>query len=83
MERGEAPAILLQHGLFSAADTWISHFDIDAPAFVFAKAGYDVWLGNNRGNKYSRHHVSLNADKDFKEFFDFSFSDLGEYDLPA
>jgi hypothetical protein len=36
MERGEAPAILLQHGLFSAADTWISHFEKDAPAFVFA-----------------------------------------------
>ena len=36
MEKGEAPAILLQHGLFSSADTWISNFDIDAPAFVFA-----------------------------------------------
>jgi len=40
---------------------------------VFARAGYDVWLGNNRGNKYSRRHININPDKDFKKFFDFSF----------
>jgi hypothetical protein len=32
---------------------------VKAPAFVIAKSGYDVWLGNNRGNKYSRNHQSI------------------------
>ena len=53
MQKGQAPAVLLQHGLFSSSDTWITNFATKAPAFVFANNGYDVWLGNNRGNKYS------------------------------
>ena len=48
-----------------------------------ANAGYDVWLGNNRGCVYSRGHKKLNAEKDFKQYYDYSFYELGKYDLPA
>lgn len=44
--------------------------------------GYDVWLGNNRGNKHSRTHIKLNAEKD-KAFWEFSLHEMGLYDLPA
>lgn len=54
----------------------------DSLAFQIARAGYDVWLGNNRGSIYSKEHTSLDYDKDAK-FFDYSFYELGKYDLPA
>jgi pimeloyl-ACP methyl ester carboxylesterase len=73
MQKGQAPAILLQHGLFSSSDTWITNFANKAPAFVFANNGYDVWLGNSRGNKYSRIPGRLDPDLQNKEFYDFSF----------
>jgi len=52
-----------------------------APAFVFSRAGYDVWFGNNRGNFFSMEHETLKADE--REFWDFDFEDMGLYDLPA
>jgi predicted alpha/beta hydrolase len=51
-------------------------------SFYLADQGYDVWLNNSRGNKFSRHHVFLDPDSD-PEFWDFSFQDMAEYDLPA
>lgn len=47
-----------------------------------ANLGYDVWLGNNRGNKYSRNHIDLNPNKDH-HFWHFSLHEMGKYDLPA
>jgi len=76
------PVVFMQHGLVSLADTWIYNTPDVAPAFTLARAGYDIWLGNNRGNVYSRTHTSLVADKD-SEYFNYSFDKLGKYDLPA
>ncbi|CAG0880040.1 unnamed protein product [Darwinula stevensoni] len=53
----------------------------DVIGFILADAGYDVWLGNVRGNTYGRHHVSLSPDDD--QFWSFSFDEMGEFDLPA
>jgi pimeloyl-ACP methyl ester carboxylesterase len=77
-----SPVAFFQHGLFSSADTWVMHQTL-SPAFRAAKAGYDVWLGNNRGTKYSRNHNTLNALVNFKEYSDYSFIELAKYDAPA
>lgn len=42
-----------------------------------------MWLGNNRGNEHSRRHIKYHPDKNNKEFYNFDFQDLGDYDLPA
>ena len=73
----------MQHGLLSSADTWIANRAEKAPAFRLATEGYDVWLGNNRGNLHSRAHETLDAEKDSKQYFDYDFEDNGKYDLPA
>ena len=39
-------------------------------AYLLSEAGYDVWMGNFRGNGYSRHHITLDPDTD-REFWKF------------
>lgn len=48
-----------------------------------ANAGYDVWIGNFRGNKYSRNHTNLHPDEDADKFWNFSWHEMGIYDLPT
>jgi len=78
------PVLWLQHGILDSSDTWIvnSEPEESAPGFYFANKGYDVWLGNSRGNKHSRAHTTLNPDTDQK-FWDFTWQDMATYDLPA
>lgn len=56
------------------------HLDYVA-AYIMADAGYDVWLGNARGNRYSRNHTHFSP-KD-AEFWDFSWDEMASYDIPA
>ncbi|XP_026264763.2 gastric triacylglycerol lipase isoform X2 [Urocitellus parryii] len=44
-------------------------------------AGYDVWLGNSRGNTWSRRNLYYSPDS--VEFWAFSFDEMAKYDLPA
>ena len=73
--------VLLQHGLFDSAHTWINNLANQSLGFILADAGYDVFLGNSRGSTYSRRHVNLDP-KD-NEFWAFSYGEMAEYDLPA
>lgn len=54
-----------------------------AAGFQFAAAGFDVWLANERGNRYGRRHVTLDSEKDADKFYAFTFIEHGTYDLAA
>lgn len=40
-----------------------------------------MWIGNARGTEFSKKHKTL--DSNSAEFWDFSFHEIGKYDLPA
>lgn len=73
--------ILLHHGLFASSADWILNGPEKGLAYVLADAGYDVWMANIRGNRYSREHASLKTDS--KSYWNFSWHDVAEHDLPA
>ncbi|XP_067204979.1 gastric triacylglycerol lipase-like [Linepithema humile] len=79
--RKNSPSVLLQHGLLSSSIDWIVSGRDKALGFILADQGYDVWLGNSRGNTYSRAHIFLSPSD--SKFWDFSFDEMGIYDLPA
>ncbi|KDP30819.1 hypothetical protein JCGZ_13762 [Jatropha curcas] len=75
------PPILLQHGLLLDGATWLLLPPKQSLAFLLADNGYDVWIANTRGTKYSRGHISL-APTD-PAYWDWSWDELVAYDLPA
>ena len=50
---------------------------------VIAFLGYDVWMGNTRGNTYSKNHTTLDTCSSCPEFWNFGWHESGMYDLAA
>ncbi|XP_057334562.1 lipase 1-like [Microplitis mediator] len=73
--------VLLMHGLLLDSTMWIILGKNKSLAYLLADRGYDVWMGNSRGNTHGMSHVNLTTN-DY-EFWDFSFNEMGIYDLPA
>lgn len=69
------------HGIEDSDFIWVQNDPDKAPAFILAKAGYDVWLGNNRGSENSLNHVNYTTSD--PEFWDFDFEDMGTHDVPT
>ncbi|NXK27251.1 LICH hydrolase, partial [Arenaria interpres] len=78
---GKKPAVLLHHGTLGDCIHWISNLPNNSLGFLLADAGYDVWMGNSRGNTWSLKHKILKPSQ--KEFWQFSFDEIGKYDILA
>lgn len=73
--------VFLQHGIVDSSDSF-AFTEKDDPITTFlADYGYDVWLGNQRGNKYS--HTHKNPDITRKEFFSYTMDEMAKYDIPT
>ncbi|XP_011554177.3 lipase 3 [Plutella xylostella] len=75
--------VFIMHGLTGTSSAFVQQAPEFALGFNLADAGYDVWLGNARGNRQSRAHATLDPDTDAIAFFDFSWEEIGLRDLPA
>jgi len=77
---GGKPVVFLQHGLLDASHTWVINMPYESLGFILADAGFDVWMGNNRGNTYSNSNIYYSTSQ--SEFWDFSWDEMANIDLP-
>lgn len=76
--RPDKTPVLLQHGLVDSSNAWLmnsigGHLDDHDDrnlAFALAKRGFDVWLGNFRGNTYSKNHTNFSSSGELPFSFD-------------
>lgn len=73
--------VYLHHGLMMNSEVWVCLTDQErCLPFALVEQGYDVWLGNNRGNKYSKksvHHSPISND-----FWNYSIDQFAFHDIP-
>ena len=74
-------SVLIQHGDLEDGTSWVLGNGGEEESFhlKLVDAGYDVWIGNNRGTMYSWGHKTLDAAKD-PEYWDWTWADMGLYD---
>ncbi|KAJ8672647.1 hypothetical protein QAD02_003906 [Eretmocerus hayati] len=71
--------VYIQHGLFMSSVNFVMRGPDRDLAFILSDAGYDVWLGNARGNTNSRSHKTLKPDD--AQFWDFSYHEIALGDV--
>ncbi|KAH8341965.1 hypothetical protein KR059_006403, partial [Drosophila kikkawai] len=72
--------VLMCHGLFGSSAAYVILGPDRSLGFMLSDLRYDIWLLNTRGNRYSRKHKRYHRHK--PQFWDFSFHELGMYDIP-
>lgn len=67
----QKPVVIYQHGWIDSA-AGICCDGLQSIAFQFAEAGFDLWMNNSRGNRFSKHHRYLDPTFDVS-YWDFTF----------
>lgn len=77
----EKKVVYLHHGLMMNSEVWVCLTEKErCLPFVLVEQGFDVWLGNNRGNKYSK--KSLHHSPTDIPFWNFSMDQFAFHDIP-
>lgn len=73
--------VLMWHGFMMTSEVWLAHPNRESNlAITLVERGYDVWLANVRGNKYSIKHSKYKYND--TEFWDYSLDEHALVDLP-
>jgi lysosomal acid lipase/cholesteryl ester hydrolase len=73
--------VYLHHGLLMNSDVWVCITEHErCLPFALVDQGYDVWLGNNRGNKYSKKNMRHTPTD--TAFWSFSIDQFALHDIP-
>jgi len=73
--------LYMQHGLIDDGGTWFFNNDTLDLSLELCNQGYDVWATNSRGTVYSNSHLNLTIED--KEYWQFTYNEMGMYDVPA
>ena len=82
-EKMPKPVVIYQHGLTDCCASILCD-EHNSLGLRLVRAGYDLWLANSRGNRYSRDHQWIDVDyakiEDRKAYWAFSFQQMAEFD---
>ncbi|XP_031252510.1 triacylglycerol lipase 2 isoform X2 [Pistacia vera] len=73
--------VLIQHGVLVDGMTWLLNPPEQNLPLILADNGFDVWIANSRGTRFSRRHTSLDAAQ--SEYWNWSWDELVAYDMPT
>ncbi|CAI0457577.1 unnamed protein product [Linum tenue] len=73
--------VLIQHGVLVDGMTWLLNSPEQNLPLILADKGFDVWIANTRGTRFSRRHTSLKPNE--HAFWNWSWDELVLFDLPA
>ncbi|CAK1584934.1 unnamed protein product [Parnassius mnemosyne] len=77
----DKPVVFLAHGLLGSSDDWLLMGPKKSLAYMLSDEGYEVWLGNTRGNKYAKRHASKHPAQ--PDFWQYSNDEVALHDTPA
>ncbi|KAH8022499.1 hypothetical protein HPB51_025062 [Rhipicephalus microplus] len=78
--RKRKPVVFLMSGLEGCSADYVVNLPHQSLGFILADNSFDVWIGNVRGTKYSRH---LFLERKQRKFWNFCLDEMIRYDLPA
>ena len=73
----EGEPIVLQSGILGSSDQWLDNGEMSL-GYLLADEGYDVWLGNVRGNRYGLENIHYRMEDPL--FWNFTYEEMGSID---